>query len=77
MEWLTSYVQSPSTASLTFLIISHDSDFLDASCTDIIRFHNMQLTPYVGNYTAYLVIKEEKNLGLQVSPFISYRFKVI
>jgi ATP-binding cassette, subfamily F, member 3 len=48
VEWLQSYLTSPSTENLTVLVTSHDSNFLDNVCTDIIRFFQRQLTYYPG-----------------------------
>lgn len=46
--WLQAYLTSPTTENLTVLITSHDSNFLDSVCTDIIRFFQRQLTYYAG-----------------------------
>jgi ATPase subunit of ABC transporter with duplicated ATPase domains len=48
VEWLKSYLVGPAAADLTVLITSHDSNFLDDVCTDIIRFHKQQLHYYPG-----------------------------
>lgn len=48
VEWLKSYVNGPSASELTMLITSHDSNFLDDVCTDIIRFFQQKLHYYVG-----------------------------
>jgi elongation factor 3 len=50
VEWLKSYLLGPATeAELTVVITSHDRAFLDAVCTDIIRFHKQQLHYYPGH----------------------------
>ena len=48
VEWLKTYLVGPMAEDLTVLITSHDSGFLDAVCTDIIRFHNQNLKYYPG-----------------------------
>lgn len=35
------------------IIVSHDRNFLDAVCTDVIRLDHMRLSYYVGNYSEY------------------------
>jgi ATPase subunit of ABC transporter with duplicated ATPase domains len=52
VEWLKSYLVGPAAADLTVLITSHDSNFLDDVCTDIIRFHKQQLHYYPGTSMA-------------------------
>ncbi len=36
------------------MIVSHDSGFLDAVCTDIIHYHNRQLRRYKGNLSHFV-----------------------
>lgn len=48
VEWLKSYINSSAAETLTVLVISHDSSFLDDICTEIIRFHQRALNYYVG-----------------------------
>lgn len=38
---------------LTLVIVSHDGDFLDAICTDMIKFENQTLEYHVGNYSTF------------------------
>jgi ATP-binding cassette subfamily F protein 3 len=45
---------------LTALIVSHDAHFLDAVCTDMIKFEKQQLKYFVGNYTSFRQSEEEK-----------------
>ena len=54
VEWLQSYLNSPATENLTVLVTSHDSHFLDAVCTDIIRLFQRQLTYYSGASGSYV-----------------------
>ena len=39
--------------NLTIVVVSHDGDFLDAICTDIIKFENQRLEYHVGNYSTF------------------------
>ena len=49
VEWLKQYLGSVG-SELTVLVTSHDRDFLDDICTDIIRFAHQQLKYYPGNF---------------------------
>jgi len=35
----------------TLVVVSHDGSFLDAVCTDMIKFEDAKLTYHVGNYS--------------------------
>lgn len=52
-RWLQSYVG-------TVLIISHDTEFLDAVSTHILHFDQLQLIKYRGNYTSFLSQRAER-----------------
>lgn len=57
MLWLERWLQSyPGTV----LIISHDTEFLDATITHILHFDQQQLTKYRGNYTSFLTQRAER-----------------
>ncbi len=45
-DWLRSYQG-------TLMIISHDRDFLDNICTEIIHMDNQKLVTYTGNYSTF------------------------
>ncbi len=47
MKWLTEYIQNLKTC--TCLLVSHDTKFLDAVCTNIIHYENLKLKSYRGN----------------------------
>ncbi|AYV78352.1 MAG: uncharacterized protein Edafosvirus10_27 [Edafosvirus sp.] len=49
--WLTNHL-SKSTDN-TLIVISHNIDFLDEICTDIIHLEDQQLSYYKGNYTNF------------------------
>lgn len=57
MLWLERWLQSyPGTV----LIISHDTEFLDATTTHILHFDQQQLIKYRGNYTSFLTQRAER-----------------
>eukprot|EP00535_Pseudo-nitzschia_heimii_P010123 CAMPEP_0197182702 /NCGR_PEP_ID=MMETSP1423-20130617/6566_1 /TAXON_ID=476441 /ORGANISM="Pseudo-nitzschia heimii, Strain UNC1101" /LENGTH=911 /DNA_ID=CAMNT_0042633159 /DNA_START=93 /DNA_END=2828 /DNA_ORIENTATION=- len=45
--------------NLTLVVVSHDEDFLDAICTDIIKFENQTLEYHVGNYSTFREREEQ------------------
>jgi ATP-binding cassette subfamily F protein 3 len=57
VEWLEEFLQSYGSA---FVIISHDRYFLDRTCRRIIELENGRAASYTGNYSAYLVEREER-----------------
>jgi ATP-binding cassette subfamily F protein 3 len=57
VEWLEEFLQTYNTA---FVIISHDRYFLDRACQRIIELENGQTASYKGNYTDYLIEREER-----------------
>lgn len=70
--WLEKYLESwPN----TLLVVSHDKTFLDNVCTDILHMHNESLDAYRGNFTQFLVTKEErvKNLQREYEAQMQYR----
>ena len=48
--WLQSWLQA---YSGTLLMISHDRDFIDATCKRVLKIENQQLMPYRGGYSDY------------------------
>ncbi|CAB4014100.1 ATP-binding cassette sub-family F member 3 isoform X2, partial [Paramuricea clavata] len=55
--WLENYLQKwPS----TLLVVSHDRNFLDVVCSDIIYMHSTKLDSYKGNYETFFKTKTEK-----------------
>ena len=65
IEWLEGYLKSMKTP---MVIISHDRQFLDLLCTQIIETERGRSTLYLGNYTQYLEQKE-LNISAQQSAF--------
>jgi len=57
VKWLEEYLQKHS--EITSLIVSHDSGFLDAVCTDILHYENKKLVHYKGNLAAFVKVKPE------------------
>jgi ATP-binding cassette subfamily F protein 3 len=57
VEWLEEYLASYASA---YVIISHDRYFLDRSCRRIVEVENGKAVSYNGNYSAFLVEREER-----------------
>src|SRR5437660_9209692 len=57
VEWLEEFLQTYPSA---FVIISHDRYFLDRACVRIIEMEHGRATSYNGNYSDYLVEREER-----------------
>src|SRR5205807_5304633 len=57
VEWLEEFLASYKSA---YVIISHDRYFLDRACTRIVEIENGRAVSYNGNYSAFLVEREEK-----------------
>ena len=57
VEWLEEFLQA-STAG--FVIVSHDRYFLDRCCRRIVELDNGRASSYTGNYSDYLVEREER-----------------
>ena len=53
--WLEDFL---SRASSTVVVVSHDFEFLDHVATDMIEFSNLSLTPFKGNFSAYVATKQ-------------------
>lgn len=65
IEWLEAYLKGINTP---MVIISHDREFLDRLCTQIVETERGISTTYLGNYSAYLQQKAE-NRAAQLSAF--------
>ncbi|MEB3826608.1 ABC-F family ATP-binding cassette domain-containing protein [Phormidium sp. CCY1219] len=57
IEWLETYLKGLTTP---MVIVSHDREFLDRLCTQIVETERGISTTYLGNYSAYL---EQKSLN--------------
>lgn len=62
VEWLEEFLQSYSAG---FVIVSHDRYFLDRCCRRIIELENGKASSYTGNYSDYLVEREERRQAQQ------------
>ncbi len=56
IEWLENYLKGLKTP---IVIVSHDREFLDRLCTQIVETERGVSTTYLGNYSAYLQQKAE------------------
>jgi len=57
VSWLCDYLNSQKT--ITSMIVSHDSSFLDRVCTGIIHYENRKLKTYIGNLSEFVKQKPE------------------
>lgn len=62
LEWLESYLKAYQGA---VLLISHDRYFLDNVVTRILELKNKNMRSFPGNYSKYMVLKEEQDLAYQ------------
>ena len=72
VTWLEDYLQTwPS----TLIVVSHDRYFLDATATDILHVHAERIDAYRGNYTQFVVTREErlKNAQREYENQVAYR----
>lgn len=60
IEWLETYLKGLTTP---MVIVSHDREFLDRLCTQIVETEQGVSKTYLGNYSAYLQQKEEAELA--------------
>jgi ATP-binding cassette subfamily F protein 3 len=65
IEWLENYLKGLKTP---MVIVSHDREFLDRLCTQIVETERGVSTAYLGNYSAYLQQKAE-NIEAQMSAY--------
>ena len=56
VDWLVKYLNG---FKKTFLVISHDAAFLDKVCRFIVNIENGRIKKYSGNYSQFLVQREE------------------
>src|ERR1041385_4057385 len=57
VEWLEEFLQ---TYARAFVIVSHDRYFLDRSCRRIVEIENGQAASYKGNYSNFVIEREER-----------------
>lgn len=59
LDWLENYLINSYKGSL--LIVSHDRYFLDNTVENMLEIERGKMYSYNGNYSKYLVLKEERN----------------
>lgn len=64
IEWLENYLKGLKTP---IVIVSHDREFLDRLCTQVVETERGVSTTYLGNYSTYLQQKEENRLAQQAT----------
>src|ERR1700754_460017 len=62
VEWLEEFLREYQAA---YVIVSHDRYFLDRACRRIIELENGRASSYTGNYSDYLVEREERREAQQ------------
>src|SRR5918911_5734117 len=62
VEWLEEFLSAYDSA---FVIISHDRYFLDRTCRRIVELENGRAASYTGNYSTYLIEREERREAQQ------------
>jgi ATP-binding cassette, subfamily F, member 3 len=62
IEWLETYLKDLNTP---MVIVSHDREFLDRLCTQIVETERGISSTYLGNYSAYLEQKAENRAATQ------------
>ena len=73
VKWLTDYLINLKTC--TCLIVSHDTKFLDAVCTNIIHYENLKLKTYRGNLSEFVKQKPEAKAYYELSSdIIAFNF---
>jgi ATP-binding cassette subfamily F protein uup len=59
IEWLEKHLGQ---ANITLLMVTHDRYFLDRVCNQILELHNGQLYRHDGNYSYFLLKRDEREL---------------
>lgn len=62
IEWLEKHL---SQSNITLLMVTHDRYFLDRVCQQILELHRGQLYRHEGNYSYYLIKRDERELVQQ------------
>lgn len=71
VAWLEEFLK---TYEGSVLLISHDREFLDGVCTDIVHLKDKKLQPYSGNYSDFERVRNERTKALE-SQAESYELK--
>lgn len=56
--WLEDYIQE---LNITVVIVSHDREFLNVCCEEIIHLFNLKLVYYRGDFDTFEKVRNEKN----------------
>jgi len=73
VKWLTDYIKN--LKRCTCLLISHDTKFLDAVCTNILHYENLKLKVYKGNLSDFVKTKPEAKAYYELSSdLVEFRF---
>ncbi len=64
IEWLENYLKS---LTIPMVIVSHDREFLDRLCTQIVETERGVSRTYLGNYSQYLIQKAEQREAQQAA----------
>ncbi len=64
IEWLETYLKG---LTIPMVIVSHDREFLDRLCTQIVETERGVSTTYLGNYSQYLLQKAEQREAQQAT----------
>ncbi|ORX99938.1 hypothetical protein K493DRAFT_323797 [Basidiobolus meristosporus CBS 931.73] len=73
VAWLVNYLNSLS--SVTSIIVSHDSGFLDSVCTNIIHYESRKLKNYKGNLSEFVKHYPEAKSYYQLAS-VTHKFKL-
>jgi ATPase subunit of ABC transporter with duplicated ATPase domains len=71
VEWLTKFLV---TYKHAFIVISHNTDFLNGVCNIICELENKKLKRYKGNYEAYIVQKDMHDKQYQADYVAQQKF---
>jgi ABC transport system ATP-binding/permease protein len=62
IEWLEKHLGQ---SNITLLMVTHDRYFLDRVCNQILELHNGQLYRHDGNYSYFLMKRDEREVVMQ------------
>lgn len=74
VTWLIDYLTSLTTC--TSIIVSHDSDFLNRTITDVLHLNNFKLKRYPGNLERFVEHVPEARAYFQLDVAEDYQFKL-
>ncbi|WVQ80572.1 hypothetical protein IAT38_002677 [Cryptococcus sp. DSM 104549] len=74
VTWLIDYLTS--LTRCTSIIVSHDSDFLNRTVTDVLHLNNFKLKRYPGNLEEFVVHVPEAKAYYQLDVAEDYQFKL-